>query len=212
MKNVSHHISQARKKISTRKLRFTSPRNLRVPVTSAAKKKNLAMLNSGLSIVEFVRLHTNNSRYEKFFVFWQDIDDKIVDYSIYTDHAMGEVTVPYHRIIKRTLSVRAPYIIAAHNHPCGSPAEPSDNDLEVALNLATLMSLLGFQIRDFMVVNEKNSFSAKQTMGLALVTSVSDIALRIASRSLTDEEILKQLVALCKKVLGPEAPANLSSS
>ncbi|MEM4546771.1 MAG: JAB domain-containing protein [Nitrososphaerota archaeon] len=181
--------------------RFNSLSN-RVNVGSKSKAKNLKMLNSGVSIMDFLKSRTYNKRYELLFLFFIDDDDRVVDYAQYTSWSPDRVDVPYDRIFAKAVKLKAPKIIVAHNHPGGGTPDFSIDDIEVLMNLQILLGFSSSYIEDFIVLTENGSKSMKKIGHLEHLYGISKAISELPRIMLNNEGFSVKLRELLKEHFG----------
>ncbi|MXO91832.1 JAB domain-containing protein [Pontixanthobacter aquaemixtae] len=64
------------------------------------------------------------------------------------------------QLFRRALSIDAASMVLAHNHPSGS-CHPSEDDIEATRKLVSAGSLLGFEIKDHIIVTQKMAYSMR---------------------------------------------------
>lgn len=188
-------------RVRTLRRKFNSLSN-RVRINSKSKAKNLKMLNSGVSIMDFLKSKTYNKRYELLFLFFIDDDDRIVDYTQYTSWSPDRVDVPYDRIFAKAAKLKAPRIVVAHNHPGGGLPDFSIDDIEVLMNLQILLGFSSSYIEDFIVLTENGSKSMKKVGHLEQIYGISKAISEIPRIMLNNEAFSKKLRELFKEHFG----------
>ncbi|MEM4167932.1 MAG: JAB domain-containing protein [Candidatus Caldarchaeum sp.] len=188
-------------RVRTLRRKFNSLSN-RVSVGSKSKAKNIRMLNSGVSIMDFLKSRTYNKRYELLFLFFIDDDDRIVDYAQYTNWNPDRVDVPYDRIFAKAVKLKAPRVVVAHNHPGGGLPDFSIDDIEVLMNLQILLGFSSSYIEDFIVLTENGSKSMKKVGHLDQIYGISKAIAELPRIMLNNEEFSGKFKNLLKEHFG----------
>ena len=64
------------------------------------------------------------------------------------------------QLFRRALSVDAASLVLAHNHPSGK-CHPSEDDIAATHKLAAAGSLLGFEIKDHIIITQDMAYSMR---------------------------------------------------
>lgn len=128
-------------------------RRFSVPV----KKGDLVIKNT-TSAAEYLLERLRGLPVENFRVLYLNRRNALQEDALIAQGSLSAVQPHLRVIVSRALQVNASSIIAAHNHPSGSP-EPSESDTLLTQDLLAACRPLGLRVLDHVIVADDKTFS-----------------------------------------------------
>jgi DNA repair protein RadC len=126
-------------------------------VSVPAKRGQLVMKSTAVA-VEYLRERLRGLADEQFRVLYLNRRNALLEDAIIAQGSVDAVRPSLRNMVSRALQVNASALIAAHNHPSGTP-EPSDSDRMLTQDLIAASRPLGLKVLDHVIVGEESTFS-----------------------------------------------------
>ena len=125
---------------------------------SVPRKRTQLLLKSTSAAAEYLRERLRGLPEEHFRVLYLNRRGALLDDVLIAKGAVDSVTPPLRIVLGRALQVNASSLIAAHNHPSGTP-KPSKSDRLLTRDMLNAARPLGVRVVDHLIVGEDSVFS-----------------------------------------------------
>jgi DNA repair protein RadC len=125
------------------------------------------MMNKPEAVIEHLRQRIAHLPYEVFQVLFLDATHRLISSEQLFRGTLNQTAVYPREILVRALKLNAAAIIVAHNHPSGT-SEPSNADETLPENLRKMLSSVGINLLDHIIVTGSQSTSMARRGFLAL--------------------------------------------
>ncbi|PYP86738.1 MAG: hypothetical protein DMF61_12640 [Blastocatellia bacterium AA13] len=125
---------------------------------SVPKKRNMLVLKSTAAASDYLRERLRDLSEEHFRVLYLNRRGALLDDVLIAKGAVDSVMPHLRIILGRALQVNATSLIAAHNHPSGSP-KPSKSDRLLTHDLIRAARPLAVKVLDHLIIGEESVFS-----------------------------------------------------
>lgn len=118
-------------------------------------------LGSTTLLAQFIASKLANEKQEKFMVIGLDNKLRLVRCDIIAIGTLNSVNLSTRDIFRMPLECGCAYLAIAHNHPSGDPT-PSDEDIQMTVDLINISKMLGIKLIDHIVVGNGSYISLKR--------------------------------------------------
>ena len=120
--------------------------------------KKVIYLDEWPLIFDFARMHLSHLQEESLLCLFLSATKRLIKHEIFTDGSPSSVNIPVHKIIGRCVSLKASFVILAHNHPSGN-FYPSKEDIVSSKTLKDQLSTLNVKLIDHFIVGNNQIYS-----------------------------------------------------
>ncbi|MEG2322070.1 MAG: DNA repair protein RadC [Bacilli bacterium] len=110
-------------------------------------------ISNAHSIYDYYKNILSDKKQECFYCVYLDTKSHIIKDKLLFVGSINESLVRPREIFKEAYLLNASSIICVHNHPSGS-CNPSDNDINITKQLASVGSLMGVKILDHIIIGD----------------------------------------------------------
>lgn len=122
--------------------------------------EKMIILDKTDKVQKYCRAKIGHLKTEQLRILYINSQCKLVADEILSEGNMGETPIYKNMIITKATLYGTPSIILTHNHPSGDP-HPSDQDLKITKDLTKILSELGIELIDHIIVTSNDSYSMR---------------------------------------------------
>ena len=111
-------------------------------------------------LLDYCRAAMAYEKTEQFRILFLDKKNMLIADEVQQKGTVDHTPVYPREVVKRALELGASAIILVHNHPSGDPT-PSVDDIDITREIEDLVSKLGVQLHDHVIIGKKGHFSFK---------------------------------------------------
>lgn len=124
----------------------------------SARMRESSPMDSPALVRDYLRLWLADRPHEVFAVIFLDSQHHVIEASVLFRGSLSQTSVYPREIAVEALHRHAAAVIAAHNHPSGSP-EPSHADIALTRQLKSALNLIDVRLVDHFVVTRATTVS-----------------------------------------------------
>lgn len=125
---------------------------------SVPAERGQLVIKSTAAAAKYLRERLRGLAEERFHVLYLNRRNALLEDTLTAQGSVDAVQPSLRNIVVRALQVNASALIAAHNHPSGTP-EPSESDWLLTQDLIAASRPLGLRVLDHVIVGEESTFS-----------------------------------------------------
>ncbi len=119
------------------------------------------VLTKWSEIIDFCRIKIGRKKEECMLLLWLNKGLELIEEEIHIEGTTDNTVIYPQEIARRALSLRASYLIMAHNHPSGR-LKPSQDDIDTTFDVKNALGVMGIDLYDHIIISKEGYYSFKE--------------------------------------------------
>ncbi len=120
-----------------------------------------SVLSKWSEIIDFCRMKIGKKKEECMLLLWLNKQLELIEEEIHQQGTTDSTNIYPQEIARRALSLRASYLIMAHNHPSGK-LKPSQDDIDSTFDVNNALNVMGVTLYDHVIISKEGYYSFKE--------------------------------------------------